>query len=580
MATNTKLGTKTNMKTTKETNPFGVIHFNLHSKLHKAGKYAQAQFNLYISCRSNVPAWEFNESDIRVMTGIRRNTVKVHCNAFVLAGIFIANGTTAHGSPSYRLNKVRFLAYMKGSVPLAPVNTRINIVVSELPPVNEGLGEGVNGGLGGTVNEGLLEPLKASSVSLLDTCGPEVPLPPVNGGLGGTVNGGLGGVSMADQGGSPPLTPKIKEKKEEESKDTHTRGRECVCVANSPEQNAPLISNSLANKACLAEARAYFTISPVNQVKPSNERSASVALKLPGTEDNPAKRSASGSLTPSNDNPPQRSASGALALATTLDPPQRSASGTLTPSNDNPAQRSASGSLALPPSQASQRSASTFPDVEETIADSQIQGSWSYYQIQRLSKRQLAIWHKLKEEDERQEHLRELSKQRAAKKLAALRYKEYLESCTETPRADELGALRWTKEGGLSAAERAEYFCEHLKTMRANGYFDETENKKRTFSLVVPEESLKTVYDFFELNPELEPDYLINALKTCCIVNVTEPEPEAGTYSEHFHQWKAGANLKFFFKYFSNVTDLAAIPPSSLCSNDVEKPTNNTDNQH
>jgi len=45
MATNTNLGTKTNMKTTKETNPFGVIHFNLHSKLYKAGKYAQAQFN-------------------------------------------------------------------------------------------------------------------------------------------------------------------------------------------------------------------------------------------------------------------------------------------------------------------------------------------------------------------------------------------------------------------------------------------------------------------------------------------------------------------------------------------------------
>jgi hypothetical protein len=384
---------------------------------------------------------------------------------------------------------------------------------------------------------------------------------------------------MADQGGSPPLTPKIKEKKEEECKDTHSRGRECVCVSNSPEQNAPVISNSLANKACLAEARAYFTNSPVNQVKPSNERSASVALKLPGTEDNPAQRFASGSLTPRNDNSPQRSASGALALATTLDPPQRSASGTLTASNDNPPQRSASGSLALPPSQASQRSASTFPDVEETIADSQIQGSWSYYQIQRLSKRQLAIWYKLKEEDERQEHLRELSKQRAAKKLAALRYKEYLESCTETPRSNELGALRWTKEGGLSAAERAEYFCEHLKTMRANGYFDETENKKRTFSLVVPEESLKTVYDFFELNPELEPDYLINALKTCCIVNLTEPEPEAGTYCEHFHQWKAGANLKFFFKYFSNVTDLAAIPPSSLCSNDVEE-TKITDTQH
>jgi hypothetical protein len=57
MATNTNLGTKTHMKTTKETNPFGVIHFNLHSKLYKAGKYAQAQFNLYISCRSNVPAW-------------------------------------------------------------------------------------------------------------------------------------------------------------------------------------------------------------------------------------------------------------------------------------------------------------------------------------------------------------------------------------------------------------------------------------------------------------------------------------------------------------------------------------------
>ena len=500
-------------KPKRDKNSFGLVYFQLHNQLYRAGRYAQAQFNLYISCRCNIREWEYNESDIRVMTGISRNTVKAHCNAFVQAGIFIPDSATSNGSPRYRLEKSKFKAYLCGNAPLDPVKERIKLSDSEL--------KGGNNEPERTLNDVLAEPLKGASDQILSNSKPESPPPPVNGELGGTVNGNIGGCQWQHRGGGLPLTPNNKDYKKEEKKDTHTRGGECVHDLNSSDANAVKLGFS-KTKAVLEEARLYFTgkgnaVTVANLCQPANSV--------------------------------QRSAS---TVNTSIAPPAAST------------QRSAFVAPAIV------TSAVVNPELKETIPDDQISGEWrSDVALSKLSKRQLDIWKDLRLKREADKKRQELEQQEQDRQLASMREKEYQEQCAYTPRFDELGEKRW-ENGGLTPSERAEYFCEYLKTINGNGYFDKQTNRRRTFRLTTTEESLKTAYNFFELNPTLEPDLLIRTLKKCCIVNVTESKPEQGDFCEHFYQWKAGANLTFFWKHFSNVCDdLPAVPPNAqpeLCN--------------
>lgn len=107
------------MKTTKESNPFGQIHFKLFKTLHQQKRYAQALFSLYIACRSNIETWEYTATDIISNTEISRKTVYAFCEMFVREGIFKPAGTTGKGSHKYALNKPTFDAYMKGNNPLS-----------------------------------------------------------------------------------------------------------------------------------------------------------------------------------------------------------------------------------------------------------------------------------------------------------------------------------------------------------------------------------------------------------------------------------------------------------------------------
>jgi hypothetical protein len=104
--------------------PYGVIYFMLSNVLYRQKRYAQAQFNLYIACRSNIEKWQYSETDIRESTGLDWKTVKANCNAFLQAGIFIPDGKTPKGSPKYLLIRSRFKAYMQSDMPLDPIPKR------------------------------------------------------------------------------------------------------------------------------------------------------------------------------------------------------------------------------------------------------------------------------------------------------------------------------------------------------------------------------------------------------------------------------------------------------------------------
>ena len=101
-----------------ESNPYGIIYFNLTNTLHRLKKYSQANFTHYICCRAKCETWEYNDSDIKHMTGIDNRSVKNNCIAFVEAGIFIKSGQTRTGSQKYKLDFDKFESYLKSGIPL------------------------------------------------------------------------------------------------------------------------------------------------------------------------------------------------------------------------------------------------------------------------------------------------------------------------------------------------------------------------------------------------------------------------------------------------------------------------------
>src|SRR5665213_1619728 len=112
---------QTNRIGNEKANPYGCLYLNLQTILYKQGRYGQMHFNHYLACRMNVPAWKFNESDIRAMTGIHRRIVSSHCRALAQGGIFTSAGTNDSGSAQYAFDQEKLKTYLEGNTPLEPV---------------------------------------------------------------------------------------------------------------------------------------------------------------------------------------------------------------------------------------------------------------------------------------------------------------------------------------------------------------------------------------------------------------------------------------------------------------------------
>jgi hypothetical protein len=194
---------------------FGTTYFPFQHELYKARKYVQAHFTLYVSCRAGIDKWEFNHSDIRFNTGIHHQDVTANCKAFEANGIFIRNGTSLSGSPKYKLDRSKFVDYLKSGRPLNVKTRSANC-------------SNVNANTKDTDSN-------CSRVSTVDMYTVDR----------GGVHGGQGGMSTVDGVGCPPCTPNNKEKKEDENEDTQTR-EVCVCEADRIEGTESILEGGVS----------------------------------------------------------------------------------------------------------------------------------------------------------------------------------------------------------------------------------------------------------------------------------------------------------------------------------------------
>jgi len=190
------------------TNFFGTVYFAFHHELYRRRDYAQAHFTLYVSCRANIDKWEFNHSDIRFNTGIHHQIVSANCEAFVVAGIFRASGTTSSGSPKYKLNKSKFDAYIKGGKPLVIKDNRARN----------------NNGAANTIDTAS----NCSNMSQCDMSQSDIP----------ACRSQTSPTSECDTLACRSVTPNNKERKKREKEDVRTKSECAYVFSNSPDAKA------------------------------------------------------------------------------------------------------------------------------------------------------------------------------------------------------------------------------------------------------------------------------------------------------------------------------------------------------
>ena len=222
------------MSNSNNQNNFGMVYMDLLRKLYKLKLFSQAMFTIYISSRANVEDWQYNESDIRINTGIHRKIVRANCDALVAANIFSDDGVTQNGSRRYKLDRERFDAYLKSGAPLSVKSAKTEA---------QGISFSGRASLNDTVTqcEGAISPSAREGISLSDS----LPCHSV-------------------------IANKEYKKEEREKEDTHTRGGVCVCHFHSLAFDANEVNTAPAIEAS-GRNSGLSEVNPANDVPKASE---------------------------------------------------------------------------------------------------------------------------------------------------------------------------------------------------------------------------------------------------------------------------------------------------------------------
>jgi hypothetical protein len=92
-----------------------------------------------------------------------------------------------------------------------------------------------------------------------------------------------------------------------------------------------------------------------------------------------------------------------------------------------------------------------------------------------------------------------------------------------------------------------------IECRNQNGFLNYSTGKNWYSRIIVSKKSLELALQFFTLNPECTVFDVLGTLDSCCSVRHGYEKPSKGTYAEHFHAWKGGESLQYFFANLPNV---------------------------